>query len=396
MRGCSTSIEAWASAEPLILENPLNADFLSLSRKGRGETAGFARFMTTLSKFLPVLLTLVVSAIGGGIATLLGLPAGWLMGGALAVTGAAMAGVKVSMPSGLRDVAFVLIGMSMGASVAPDSLQLITSWPVSLAGLVVELVLIITLTGWMLVKVFKLDAGTAYLSSFPGHLSFILGIAAAGVGDSRQIVIIQVIRILMLTIAVPIGAVFLPIDHFTPPAPTSFLELWQLLALAAGCVAVGLVFLWLKVPAGFVLGSMAAATAAKLGGLYVEAIPTPLVTVTFILTGALIGSRFAGITRAEFMNAAKGGIIATVMTMGIVTVVTWAVSLVVDMPFGQLWLGLSPGALEGMGALGIALGYDTAFIASHHVIRLLLLSFAIPAVVVLIRRREAAAIARQQ
>jgi membrane AbrB-like protein len=352
--------------------------------------------MTSLSRFLPVLITLVISAAGGLVATLLSLPAGWLMGGALAVTAAAMAGVKVSMPTGLRDVAFVLIGMSMGANVAPDSLQLIASWPVSLAGLVVELVLIIALTGWMLVKVFKLDPGTAYLSSFPGHLSFILGIAAAGVGDSRQIVIIQVIRILMLTIAVPVGAVFLPIDHFTPPAPTRFLSIWQLLALAAGCVAVGLVFLRLKVPAGFVLGSMAAATAAKLGGLYVEAIPTPLVTVTFILTGALIGSRFAGITRAEFMNAAKGGMIATVMTMAIVTVVTWAVSLVVDMPFGQLWLGLSPGALEGMGALGIALGYDTAFIAAHHVIRLLLLSFAIPAVVVLIRRREAAAIARQQ
>lgn len=351
--------------------------------------------MTALSKLLPALLTLAISAAGGLAATLLSLPAGWLMGGALAVTGAAMAGVKVCMPDWLRDVAFVLIGMSMGANVAPDSLQLIASWPVSLAGLVVELVLIITLTGWMLVKVFKLDPGTAYLSSFPGHLSFILGIAAAGVGDSRQIVIIQVIRILMLTIAVPIGAVFLPIDHFTPPVPTSFLSIWQLLALAAGCVAVGLIFLRFKVPAGFVLGSMAAATAAKLGGLYVEAIPTPLVTVTFILTGALIGSRFAGITRAEFMNAAKGGIIATAMTMGIVTVVTGAVSLVVDMPFGQLWLGLSPGALEGMGALGIALGYDTAFIAAHHVIRLLLLSFAIPAVVVLIRRREAAAIARQ-
>ena len=352
--------------------------------------------MTTFSRFLPVLLTLIISALGGWIATLLNLPAGWLMGGALAVTAAAMAGIKVSMPNGLRDVAFVLIGMSMGANVAPDSLQLMASWPVSLAGLVVELVLIITLTGWMLVRVFKLDPGTAYLSSFPGHLSFVLGIAAAGVGDTRQIVIIQVIRILMLTIAVPVGAVFLPIDHFAPPVPTSFLSIWQLLALAVGCVAAGMVFLRLKVPAGFVLGSMAAATAAKLGGLYVEAIPTPLVTVTFILTGALIGSRFAGISRAEFLTAAKGGIIATVMTMGIVTVVTWAVSLVVDMPFGQLWLGLSPGALEGMGALGIALGYDTAFIAAHHVIRLLLLSFAIPAVVVLIRRREAAAIARQQ
>lgn len=326
---------------------------------------------------------------------LLGLPAGWLMGGAVAVTAAAMVGLPVRMPDRLRDVVFVLIGMSMGASVAPDSLQLIASWPISLGGLVLELVLIISLTGWMLVKLFKLDAGTAYLSSFPGHLSFVMGIAAAGVGDARQIVIIQVIRILMLTICVPIGAVFLPIEHFAPPVATEFLGLWQLLALAAACVVVGLIFVRLKIPAGFVLGAMAAATAAKLGGLYVGAMPVPLTIVAFILTGALIGSRFAGITRSEFFTAAKGGLIATGMTVAIVTVIAYGVSLLVDMPFGQIWLGLAPGALEGMGALGIALGYDTAFIAAHHVIRLLLLSFAIPTVVVLIRRRGLATIERQ-
>ena len=347
------------------------------------------------TKLLPALLTITISALGGGVATLLGLPAGWLMGGALAVTAATMAGVKVAMPSWLRDVTFVLIGMSMGASVAPDSLTLIASWPISLAGLALEMVLIIWLTGWMLVRVFRLDPGTAYLSSFPGHLSFVLGIAAAGVGDSRQIVIIQVIRILMLTIAVPIGTMFLPIDHLPPPAPSGFLEIWQILLLAAACVAMGLVFLRLKIPAGIVLGAMAVATSAKLGGLYVDALPVPLVTVTFILTGALIGSRFVGITRAEFVAAAKGGVIATAMTLGIVTLITYLVSLFVDMPFGQIWLGLSPGALEGMGALGIALGYDTAFIAAHHVIRLLLLSFAIPTVVMLIRRREAATFARE-
>ncbi|HWU19437.1 MAG TPA: AbrB family transcriptional regulator [Devosia sp.] len=339
----------------------------------------------------PTLLTLAISAAGGAVATALGMPAGWLMGGALAVTAAAMAGLPMAIPNRLRDVVFVLVGMMMGASVAPDSLSLIASWPVSLAALALELVLIISLTGWMLSKVFKLDTGTAYMSSFPGHLSFVMGIASAGVGEPRQIAIIQVIRILMLTIVVPIGAMFLPIDHFTPPVASQFLNVWQLLGLAAGCIAVGLVFIWLKVPAGLVLGSMAAATAAKLGGLYTEAMPGPLVVLAFILVGAQIGSRFAGITRQEFVNAAKGGVVATAMTVGIVTVMTWLVSLIVDMPFGQIWLGLSPGALEGMGALGIALGYDTAFIAAHHVIRLLMLSFAIPAVVILIRRREKAA-----
>jgi membrane AbrB-like protein len=116
--------------------------------------------------------------------------------------------------------------------------------------------------------------------------------------------------------------------------------------------------------------------------------PEPLVILAFVLTGALIGSRFAGITRQEFMQAARGGLIATVMTVGIVTVVTFGVSRLVDMPFGQIWIGLSPGALEGMGALGVALGFDAAFIAAHHMIRLLLLSFVIPLLVVLIRRRQ--------
>lgn len=344
----------------------------------------------TLRGFLSFLLTLVLAAAGGGLASAVGLPAGWLMGSALAVTIAAMAGLPVRLPDGLRNVIFILIGMSMGATVSPDSFSLLASWPISLAALALELAVIIATTGWMLTRFFKLDPGTAYLSSFPGHLSFVMGIAATGVGDARQIVIIQVIRILMLTIAVPIGATFLPIDHFEIKQATAFLGPLQLGLVALGCAAVGLVFMRLKVPAGMVLGAMAAATAAKLGGLYTDAIPLPLVVLTFVLTGAMIGSRFVGITRSEFLAAAKGGVIATAMTVGIVTLVAFIVSQLVDMPFGQLWLGLSPGAIEGMGALGIALGYDTAFIAAHHVIRLLMLSVAIPVVVVFIRRHERA------
>ena len=332
--------------------------------------------------------TLALSAVGGLGATALQLPGGWIMGGALAVTGAAMAGFPVRLPARLRDLAFVLVGMSMGTTVARDSLSLLASWPISLLGLLLELVLIVSLTGWMLVGVFKLDRGTAYLSSFPGHLSFVMGIASAGVGDARQIVIIQVIRVLMLTICVPLGAMFLPVQHFATASPTAFLNWGELGALAAACVAVGLLFMRLGVPAPMVLGSMALATAAKLAGLYSAATPTPLVILAFVLTGALIGSRFAGITRTEFMRAAAGGLIATAMTVGIVTAVAFGVSLLVDMPFGQIWLGLSPGALEGMGALGIALGFDAAFIAAHHVIRLLLLSFAIPLVAMLIQRQD--------
>lgn len=337
-------------------------------------------------------LTLLISVAGGGAAALLGLPAAWLMGGALAVAIAALLGVKVMLPDWLRDATFVFTGLSMGGSVARDSLTLMAQWPLTLAALAVELILIITLTGYMLRKFFGLDRGTAYLSSFPGHLSFVMSIAAAGMGDSRQIIIIQVIRILLLTICVPIAALFLPIGigHYEggPVVPPMALD--TLALVAAACALTGFIFTKLKIPAGYALGAMAASISAKFAGLFEGAIPPLLLVAIFILIGALIGSRFNGITRDEFKRAAVGGLAGTALTVAIATAMTLAVAPFIDMPFGQIWLGLSPGALEGMGALGIALGFDTAFIAAHHVGRLLVLTFAIPMVAMLVRQKEPA------
>jgi len=262
-------------------------------------------------------------------------------------------------------------------------------WPVTLAGLVVELILIISITGYVLRKFFGLDRGTAYLSSFPGHLSFVMSIAAAGVGDSRQIIIIQVIRILLLTICVPIGALFLPIGHYEGPAGPPPMDVLTLLPVAIGCAIGGFILTKLRAPAGYVLGAMAVSIVAKFAGWFEGAMPPLLLTITFILVGAMIGSRFNGISRREFMRAAVGGFIGTGITVAITTAVVFAITPLVQMSFGQIWLGLSPGGLEGMGALGIALGFDTAFIAAHHVSRLLLLTVAIPVVTLLVRDKPA-------
>jgi uncharacterized protein len=346
----------------------------------------------SLPEIYRTLLTVAISAAGGLAMQALQLPAGLIMGGALAVAIAGLSGVKVIVPPWLRDTAFVFTGASMGASVARDSMGLMVQWPVSLSALVVELIVIIAITGWMLRRWFGLDKGTAYLSSFPGHLSFIMGIASAGVGDPRQIAVIQTIRILLLTVCVPIGAMFLPIDHFAATASAlAPMTPLTLVLLIAGCAAVGFVFMLLKVPAAFVLGAMLAATSAKLGGLFEGAMPPPILATTFIVVGALIGTRFGSVTLQELRRAITGGVIATGLTVSIVTLMAWLTSRLVDMPFGQLWLGLAPGALEGMGAMGVALGYDTAFIAAHHVARLLLLTIAIPVVAVMVRPRIKAA-----
>lgn len=336
---------------------------------------------------LRTLFAIAVSLAGGFLGHLSGLPAGWLMGGAIAVSIASIAGLPLAFPDRLRDFTFLLVGMSMGTTVARDSLALIMQWPVTMAALVIELVLILVATGYMLQKLFKLDRGTAYMSSFPGHLSLVMGIAAAGVGDPRQIVVIQSLRVMLLTICVPIGALFLPVGDFIG-GPVADMPIPILLLLAAACLVGGVVFERLRIPAAFSLGAMAVATVAKLSGLIDGSLPEPLVIISFVLIGALIGSRFSGISREELLKATIGGIIATIMTVTIVTAISLIAARFVDMPFAQIWLGLAPGALEGMGALGVALGFDTAFIAAHHVTRLLLLSFAIPLVAVIVAPKK--------
>lgn len=336
---------------------------------------------------LLVCLTLIVAAIGGVVLDFFGLPGGMLMGAAAAVMIAALFGLPATVPDKLRNVLFIGVGLSMGASVAPDTLQLVGQWPITLAALAIELVVIVFACGLILRHLFKFDSGTAYLSSFPGHLSFIMALATTGVGNPRQIIIIQVQRVMFLTLFAPVGALFLPVGAYSPGGSEP-MDLVTLAMVAAGCALTGWAFHRLRMPAAYVLGSMAFATVMKLTGNFPGALPPLLVDLTFIGMGALIGSRFAGVTREEFMQAAFGGTVATGLTIAITTVFAVAVSFFVSMPIGQIWLGLSPGGLESMGALGIALGYDTAFIAAHHVARLLMLTFAIPMVAMLVREQD--------
>jgi membrane AbrB-like protein len=165
------------------------------------------------------------------------------------------------------------------------------------------------------------------------------------------------------------------------------MELTALLPVVIGCALAGFILTKLRTPAGYVLGAMAVSIGAKFAGWFEGTMPPLLLTGIFILVGAMIGARFNGISRREFTRAAVGGLLGTAITVAICTAVVFAISPLVDMSVGQIWLGLSPGALEGMGALGIALGFDTAFIAAHHVSRLLLLTIAIPVVTMLVREK---------
>jgi len=332
-----------------------------------------------------------LSAAGGSAATALGVPAGMLIGGMMTASLAAALGLRIWMPDWLRDIAFVMVGLTMGGAVARESLALIAQWPITMLTLAFELIFLVFATSYMFRRLLRLDVSTAYLSAFPGHLSMVIGLAAAGIGDAGKVAVLQVSRVMVMSIVGPLAAAFFPV---LPPPPGTVLvamAMPTLIGVTLACLVVGYLFNRLRVPAAFVLGAMLVATSARLSGLFEGTLPDFVPATAFILIGALMGTRIAGISVRDLRHSALGGLLAAILSFTVVTAMALLASLVVDAPFPQIWIAIMPGGLEVMGALGVALGYDTAFIAAHHVLRILLLSVAIPLfVMVLVRRRDAA------
>lgn len=327
---------------------------------------------------IQVALTLVIAAIGAGIAFAVGAPAPFLVGPALTVALSGLAGLPVHIPVWLRNLCFIIIGLSMGAGVTPEVISTAKQWPFSFVILAVALVLIILVGKWMLVSKWNYDPMTALLSVVPGHLSYILGLSAETKGDLATIGIVQSIRLLALTILVPFAVVFIGID--TGSSANSVVVMpWLAFAVSmAAAFVAGFVLDRLKLPAAYLIAGLLFSTGTHITGL-IDGTVTPFIGgPAFVTMGALIGTRFSGVTFTMLKRAFVAGTCVTLVAFGFSAFAAWLVSLFVDAPMSQLLIAFAPGGVETMAAMAVSMNADPAFVAAHHVMRLLILTFLAP------------------
>ena len=154
----------------------------------------------------PPLLTFGLGVLGAGVTYALGFPAPFLTGPAIAVTLAGLAGFRTAaLPQRARDAVFVILGLTIGQGVTPEVFDAMRAWPVTLVALAASLFAIIFVTRAALVRFWSMDRTTAFLSSSPGHLSYVLGLTEGVRADLKTVSIVQSIRVLALTLLVPVA-----------------------------------------------------------------------------------------------------------------------------------------------------------------------------------------------
>lgn len=337
-------------------------------------------------------LTLALGALGGGLFTLASVPAGWLSGAAVVVAAAALAGVDVHIPATVRQIAFVLIGIGMGSSVSPETLDGLSAWPVSILFVVVTTGIVGLAAFLVLHKLAGWDRVTAVYGAVPGALSYVLAVAMTSAADLRRVALSQSIRLLFLVAVLPpLIALFPPVDEaavtVTEHVQAGLFDLALLFGLGT---AVGYLILRLGQPAGMLLGPLVVSAVLHASGTVTTWLPVWLLVPGFLVLGSVIGSRFAGTDRRLFFRIAAASTAALAAALVVAFVAAVMLIEITGLPAGQVILAISPGALESMTTLAFLLGFDAAYVAGLHFVRFLVIIAALPLLSGWIRRAPTA------
>ncbi len=325
--------------------------------------------------------TIAVGTLGAVVAWMLGVPAPFLTGPASFVSIAALLGLKTLIPNQIRDAVFLIIGLTLGASVTPEILADAGKWPISLLAMCISVALIMVLGGWMFRRGFGMDTQTASLAATPGHLSYVLSFSTDIGANTAIVSVIQSMRILILTLLVPVAITFLTDADMTMRAPIGeTVSVLNLMILAIVAFVLGLILLKLSVPAAYLLGGMIVSSFGHGTGLTPGDLPLWLSSAAFIMMSTLIGTRFSGVTSKMLRQAAFAGIAITLVGLTLSIIAANIVAQLTGLPLIGLIIALAPGGLETMVAMAGVIGADPAFVAFHHVARLFFLSVFVPLV----------------
>lgn len=325
--------------------------------------------------------TLAFAIFGGLTLGFLGMPAGFLSGSILAVAAAALAGRPMLIPTPLMRTLVVLIGISLGAVVTPETLHGMASYPLSIG----VLVLATTCIGFggtaYLCAVHGWDVPTSYLAAVPGGLSQVLTIAVEIDADVRAIAIVQSIRVVIIAVGLPAGLALLGLVGPTASSaaatvkPFSFVE-FAILVAASSAAAV--IAFRLRFPGGLLFGAMVTSAALHGSGLIQVVMPSWATYTVMVAFGAVTGSRFANTPLRLLLNYIGAAFGSFATAVAITAVFAVGLVSVLSLPIAEVMIAYAPGAVDAMMLLALALHLNPVYVGAHHLTRIFFVLLTMP------------------
>ena len=256
--------------------------------------SSLAVVLPSRKKALIALETLAIGTAGGLLFLWANLPGG-LISGAMVSTGiAAICGRQLAVPPLITQGVLVVLGISLGSVVSRQLIDHIGAYPVTIALLAAATFCSTFASSYYLQRLHGWDRTSAFLAGSPGALSQITILAVERGADLPAIAVVQTMRVIILTAALPMVLALTGVAPANSPGlvlPVA--SPMHLVALVAASLALSLMLRILKFPASWMFGAMIASSVLHGSGLVDGGLPPWVRLVALVGIGSLIGSRFA-------------------------------------------------------------------------------------------------------
>jgi membrane AbrB-like protein len=342
------------------------------------------------TKALNVLETLAIGIAGGALFLWADLPGGLISGAMIAVGIGVTTGRPLTMPPILTQTVLVLLGISLGSLMSQQLLQHISAYPLTIALLALATFCSTFCSSIYLQRIHGWDQTSAFLAGSPGALSQITMLAAEKGADVPAIAVVQTVRVIILTAALPLLLALTGIAPSSAPtaamaAIASPLELTELIAAS---VAVALLLRLIKFPASWMFGAMIGAGVLHGTGLVEGGLPPWARAAALIGIGALIGTRFARTNIKVLLSHVRAALGSFAIAIVISAIFVAVIALTTPVRFADIVVAYAPGAMDAMLALALTLHIDPIFVGAHHLSRFVFVTVATPGIVHLFGRPQ--------
>jgi len=316
--------------------------------------------------------TMVFGAVGAATLGLAGMPAGWLSGAIVGVSAAALSGRPMYVPPQVGRAVYVILGISLGSSVTPETVATMASWPLSMLALTIAMIAITCSVMAYLKFVHGWPTLDALFAAAPGALAQAMALAQDTGANVRAIAMVQTVRLFILAVALPLTQLLI--------------ELGVIILVSSGAA---LLAFRLNMPGGLIVGAMAASGVLHGSGAVHAFLPVPVAVCSFIVMGAMIGTRLGGADFRQLARLSLVGIGALLVGTTVGCLFAFGVATLLSLRLADVVMAYAPGAIEAMTIIAFALHLDPVFVGVHHLARFTFMSLVLPAAVGLIRAYQA-------
>lgn len=323
-----------------------------------------------------LILTLILGGVGGYLFSLAHLPLAWMLGAMTFCAIAAMMQLPIGVPSKIRPFTAIILGTMLGSSFGPTLFGQMLGWLVPLLGLVLFLVTATLVSFAYFTRVVKLDRTTALFAGMPGGIVEMVMLGHENGADEQAIALVHAARIFLVVLILPfILRLMTGADLGT--APIAVVEAMTIADASwfVGAAVLGAAAGWLlRLPIRYLLGPMLVSALVHGMGWTSFKLPTDVISALQVVLGATIGCRFAGATARQILKILLQSVGASALLLGLTFAFAITVSFVTAEPLLALVLAYAPGGLAEMSLVALSLNIEVAFVVTHHLVRVIVVT----------------------